>query len=76
MNYSREKEIALMTSFIVHNDLLGGSLFQVFDKAYDIATECVDLHMPKDNHFWANNDYEEWVTNYVNEIIFKIKHES
>lgn len=31
------KELALVTAFIIHSDLLGGTIFGTFDKAYEIA---------------------------------------
>lgn len=33
----KEKDLALITSIILHEDILGGTIFQTFDRAYGIA---------------------------------------
>ena len=34
-----EKDLALITAIIITEDLLNGSVFQVFDRAYELAQE-------------------------------------
>ncbi len=35
----KEKDLALITAIIITEDLLNGSVFQVFDQAYKLAQE-------------------------------------
>ena len=32
-----QKDLALITSIIINDDVLGGTIFQTFDKAYALA---------------------------------------
>ena len=34
-----EKDLALITAIIITEDLLNGSVFQVFDQAYELAQQ-------------------------------------
>ena len=62
---NKQKEVALIAAVILHNDLLQGSLYQVFDQAYRIAESIVALYLPADDRFWDTNDHEEWVVELV-----------
>ncbi len=37
MTEEKQKDLALITSIIIQEDMLGGTLFQTFDEAYEIA---------------------------------------
>ena len=60
------KDLALITSIIINEDMLGGSVFHTFDKAYQPAKEFQDLNS---NDFdWENSsiDFDEAVILFVN----------
>ena len=38
----KEKDLALITSIIINEDVLGGTIFQTFDKAYALAEKFQD----------------------------------
>lgn len=65
------KEIALVSSVIIKLDILGGSIWQTFDKAYDIALTFVEAYPPDQyDGKWGEDidglgDYEETIQNFV-----------
>lgn len=60
-----QKEIALICSLIVRNDLVQGPIFSTFDTIYDLALKFVD-HYGLDNAQWETVDFEEAVCDFVN----------
>jgi len=63
MSEELAKELALVTAVILREDTLGGSLFQTFDVAYNIAKAFTKLY-PCDCT-WVDLDYEETIIDFV-----------
>jgi hypothetical protein len=61
------KELALITSIIINEDMLGGTIFQTFDKAYEIAEEFIKVY-PSDST-WEELPYDETIIKFVNTIV-------
>lgn len=57
------KEIAMITAVIVQEDILGGSLFQTFDRAHEIAIEFVKQY-PYD-YDWSELEYDETIIEFA-----------
>ena len=59
------KDIALITSIIINEDMLGGTVFQTFDKAYELAKEFQKEYAHDYN--WENQkiDFDEAVVQFV-----------
>ena len=53
---SKEKDLALITSIILNEDILGGTIFQTFDRAYVIAEKFQYIY-PHDFK-WEGEDLE------------------
>lgn len=55
----RQKDLALITSIIINEDVLGGTIFQTFDKAYALAEKFQDKFSHDFN--WENQglDFDE-----------------
>ena len=47
MTQEQHKDLTLITCIIIQEDMLGGTLFQTFDKAYDIAIKFKEM-FPED----------------------------
>ena len=55
----KEKDLALITSIIISEDILGGTLFQTFDRAYAIAEKFQHIY-PHDFKWEGEKlDFEE-----------------
>ena len=52
----REKDLALITSIIINEDILGGTIFQTFDKAYALAEKFQDKFSHDFN--WENQELD------------------
>tara|TARA_R110002167_G_scaffold358792_1_gene575050 strand:- start:10 stop:291 length:282 start_codon:yes stop_codon:yes gene_type:complete len=52
----KQKDLALITSLILHEDILGGTIFQTFDKAYSIAEKFQYIYPP--DFKWEGEDLE------------------
>lgn len=61
-----QKEIALICSLIVRNDLVHGPIFSTFDAIYDLALKFVDRY-GLDNTQWETVDFEDAVCDFVND---------
>jgi len=61
------KELALITSFIIRDDMLNGTVNQTFDKAYELAQEFILIH-PEDKN-WEDEelDFDEVITTFVSD---------
>jgi len=55
-NMTKEKDLALITSIILNEDILGGTIFQTFDRAYAIAEKFQYIY-PHDFK-WEGEDLE------------------
>lgn len=51
------REVALVTAFIIREDILMGTVYQTFDKAYEIAVKFVDSY-PSDLD-WGVDDIRD-----------------
>ena len=60
-----EKDLALITAIIITEDLLNGSVFQVFDRAYELAQEFQKQYAHDFN--WENQemDFDEAIIKFV-----------
>ena len=60
-----KKDLALITTIIISEDLLGGTIFQTFDKAYELAKEFQKKYSYDFN--WENqeNDFDEAIIKFV-----------
>ena len=69
-NLSKEysKELALVTVIIMHNDILNGTVFNTFDRAYAIAEKFVEK-FGLDDEQWVETDFEEAVYKFAKEQI-------
>jgi len=63
MTNEESKELAMVTAVIVQEDILGGSLFQTFDRAYEIAVEFMKLY-PHD-YDWSELEYDETIIEFA-----------
>ena len=69
------KELALATAFIIHSDLLGGTIFQTFDRAYEIAEKFVEKY-PLETKWGIGEDlleYDEEVEKFTREFLISLK---
>ena len=57
MSNEQAKEVALVTALIIREDILMGTVFQTFDKAYEIAVRFVDRYPP--NLDWGVDDIRD-----------------
>lgn len=62
---NEQKEIALITSIIINEDILGGTIFQTFDKAYQIAINFNNEHGENWGIDFNNLDFDEAVIKYT-----------
>lgn len=60
-----EKDLALITAIIITEDLLNGSVFQVFDQAYKLSQEFQKQYAHDFN--WENQemDFDEAIIKFV-----------
>mgnify|MGYP003112996895 FL=1 len=65
MSNEKAKELALLTSFIIKEDVLGGTLFQTFDKAYELAHKFIDQY-PLDTQWGIEIEYEDTIIDFLN----------
>lgn len=59
------KELAYTTAYIIRQDLLCGSFFQTFDKAWGIANKFIKLYPP--DYKWIDEQWDETLEKFVNE---------
>lgn len=67
----KSKDLALITSIIIKEDILNGSVFQTFDKAYKIAKQFQDLYSEDFNWEDQELDFDEAIIKYVNNLLVK-----
>ena len=67
----KSKDLALITSIIIQADILGGSVFQTFDTAYEIAKQFQDLYSEDFNWEDQELDFDEAIIKYVNSLSVK-----
>lgn len=64
------KELALITAIILAEDIFKGSVFQTFDKAYEVAKEFIKEY-PTDT-IWDHRqeyDYDETIIKFTNKYL-------
>jgi len=68
-NMTKEKDLALITSIILNEDILGGTIFQTFDKAYALAEKFQDKFSHDFN--WENQklDFDESIILFTKQQI-------
>lgn len=68
------KELALITSIIIQEDMLGGTIFQTFDQAFNLAQKWYHKNA-KHNIKWDKQelDYDEAIIIFVNNELQKKK---
>lgn len=59
-----QKEVALICSIIIKNDLIKGGIFSKFDSIYEMALKFVE-HYGLDNEQWEKLDFEEAICDFV-----------
>lgn len=61
----KKKDLALITAIIIQEDLLGGTVFQTFDKAWKLAIEFQKLYAH--DYDWEQHemDFDEAVIEFV-----------
>ena len=61
----KQKDLALITSIIINEDILGGTIFQTFDKAYALAEKFQKKFSHDFN--WENQtcDFDEAVISFT-----------
>ena len=71
MDKETAQELALITSIIINEDILGGTVFQTFDTAYALA---IKFNEQNEDVNWEENelDFDEAIIEFVNNIIKKI----
>lgn len=61
----KEKDLALITCIIIQEDLLGGTVFQTFDKAWELAIEFQKLYAHDFNWEKQEMDFDEAIIDFV-----------
>lgn len=59
MSKEEAKEVALVTAIIIREDVFLGTVFQTFDKAYDVALKFVEKYPP--DTLWDDLEYDETI---------------
>ena len=59
------KEYALVTTFIIQSELLNVSIFQTFDKAYELAKKFVEEYSLDTNWEEMELDYDEYIEEFI-----------
>ena len=76
--YSEEqhKDLALITSIIINADVLGGTVFQTFDTAYDLAKRFQVLYDHDFNwdHSEQNKEFDEAIIDFVDVALYLNEH--
>lgn len=54
----KAKELALISGYIVREDLLYGSFFNTFDKAWELALEFIEEYPTE--YIWGMDNIPEW----------------
>lgn len=67
----KSKDLALITSIIIKADILGGSVFQTFDTAYEIAKQFQNSYSEDFNWEDQELDFDEAIIKYVNSLSIK-----
>jgi hypothetical protein len=58
------KELSLISSYIISNNLLNGTIFQTFDKAYDLAEKFL-IKYPLDTEWGIDKEWDETIEKFV-----------
>lgn len=66
------KEIALVCAYIAYNDLLDGTIFNTFDRSYEIAKDFLKVY-PVNFKWGINEEWDETLERFVSERYFNNK---
>lgn len=72
MNDLKQKDLTLITSIILVEDILGGTIFETFDKAYSLAKKFQDKY--GDDFNWEHQDvgFDEAIISFTkNQLLIK-----
>jgi hypothetical protein len=63
--FKKAEELALITSYIIREDLLNGTFFNTFDNAFKLAQEFLKAYSV--DYLWGiEEEWDETVENFVN----------
>ena len=65
MTDKKAKDLALITSIIINEDVLGGTVLQTFDIAYDLAKQFQVLYDHDFNWEHSEQDFDEAIIDFV-----------
>lgn len=68
-NWSREKELGLLCCIIMQQGIVTGSLFQTYDKVFEIAEAFIDKYGIEDTVWGVDLEYEETVIDFAESYI-------
>jgi glycosylphosphatidylinositol transamidase (GPIT) subunit GPI8 len=68
----KAKELALISSYITSKNLLNGTLFNTFDRAWVLAIEFLELY-PSNSEWTVNNPWDAVLEEFVNERYLNAK---
>ena len=69
MKKEKIKDLAMITSFIINEDILGGTIFQTFEQAYAIAEEFQKEYSHDFNWEGQELDFDEAIIKFASEYI-------
>ena len=67
MHNVKARELALITSIIINEDVLGGTVWQTFDKAYEMAESFYECHDKSWQEDFYGLDYDEAILKFIEE---------
>ena len=60
-----EKDLALITAIIISEDILGGTIFQTFDRAYELAKQFQKKYSYDFDWEKQEDDFDETIIKFV-----------
>ena len=60
-----EKDLALITAIIISEDILGGTIFQTFDRAYELAKQFQKKYSYDFDWEKQEDDFDEAIIKFV-----------
>jgi hypothetical protein len=68
-NWSREKELALLSCIIIQEGIVSGTLFQTFDKVFEIADAFIQKYGVDGIEWGVEVEYDEVVIEFAKSYI-------
>lgn len=65
LKYYQAKDLALITTIIINEDVLGGTLFQTFDEAWEYAKEFQELYAHDFDWKDQEDDFDEAIIKFI-----------